>query len=258
LTARTPARRSATGLEVTEVGGGDRRVVFVHGVLDRGRSFNRVARELDGGCHVAWYDRRGYGTSRELAGAPAAIDQHVDDLVAVLDGRPAVLMGHSFGGVAALGAAVRAPDLVDAVVVYETSIAWAPGWDDDGMSAIYSAPDPEGAALELMLGRAVYERMDDDERAWRRIEARAFLVEEQSVRAGPPYDIARITAPVVYGHGDEIVMPKVVEFLGANIDRFEVVRIPGAGHHAHRTHSDGVAQLVRTALARSERDGASR
>jgi pimeloyl-ACP methyl ester carboxylesterase len=166
-------------------------------------------------------------------------------------------MGHSFGGVAALGAAVRAPDLVDAVVVYETSIAWAPGWDDDGMSAIYSAADPEDAALALMLGDA-YARMDDGERAWRRIEARAFLAEERSVRAGVPYDVGRITAPVVYGHGDEIVMPEVIEFLAANIDRFEIERIPGASHHAHRTHPDDVAQLVRTALARSDRDGASR
>jgi pimeloyl-ACP methyl ester carboxylesterase len=250
LIARKPARLSATGLEVTEVGAGDRRVVFVHGVLDRGRSFNRVAGKLDGACRIEWYDRRGYGRSRELPGAPAAIDRHVDDLVAVLDGRAAVLVGHSFGGVAALGAAVRAPDLVHAVVVYETSIAWAPGWDDDGMSAIYSSPDPEEAALALMLGNA-YERLDDGERAWRRIEARAFLAEEQSVRAGPPYDVARITAPVVYGHGDHIVMPKVVEFLADNIERFETERIPGAGHPAHRTHPDEFAGLVRTSLERS-------
>jgi pimeloyl-ACP methyl ester carboxylesterase len=94
--------------------------------------------------------------------------------------------------------------------------------------------------------------MDDDERAWRRIEARAFLVEEQSVRADPPYDIARITAPVVYGCGDEIVMPKVVDFLADNIDRFETERIPGASHPAHRTHPDEFATLVRTALERSE------
>jgi pimeloyl-ACP methyl ester carboxylesterase len=257
LIARKPARLSATGLEVTEVGAGDRRVVFVHGVLDRGRSFNRVAGELDGACKMEWYDRRGYGTSRELPGAPAVIDHHVDDLVAVLDERPAVLVGHSFGGVAALGAAVRAADLVEAVVVYETSIAWAPGWDDDGMAAVYSAPDPEGAALELMLGPA-YDHMDDAERAWRRIEARAFLEEERSVRERVPYDVARITAPVVYGHGDEIVMPKVVEFLARELDRFEIERIPGASHHAHRTHPDEFAQLVRTALARSDRGDASR
>jgi pimeloyl-ACP methyl ester carboxylesterase len=256
LIARRTGRVSATGLDVTEVGEGEQRVVFVHGVLDRGRSFNRVAGKLDGACQMEWYDRRGYGRSRELPGAPATIDRHVDDLIAVLEGRPAVLVGHSFGGVAALGAAVRSPELVDAVVVYETSIAWAPGWNADGMAAIYAAADPEDSALELMLG-AAYDRMDDDERAWRRIEARSFLEEEQSVRDRVPYDVARVTAPVVYGHGDDIVMPKVIDFLDANIDRFEIERIPGASHHAHRTHPDDFARLVRTALANSDR-GASR
>jgi pimeloyl-ACP methyl ester carboxylesterase len=251
LIARNLARVSATGLEVTKVGAGDRRVVFVHGVLDRGRSFNRVAGKLDGACHMEWYDRRGYGRSRELPGAPAAIDCHVDDLIAVLDQRPAVLMAHSFGGVTALGAAVCIPELVEAVVLYETSIAWSPGWDDDGMSAIYAAADPEGVALRVMLGAAAYEQMDDDERAWRRIEARAFLTEEHSVRGQVPYEVGRVTAPVVYGHGDEIVMPKVIEFLAGDIDNFEVVRIPGAGHNAHRTHPDELAALVRSALVRS-------
>jgi hypothetical protein len=32
--------------EVSDVGGGDRRVAFVHGVLDRGRAFGRVARAI--------------------------------------------------------------------------------------------------------------------------------------------------------------------------------------------------------------------
>jgi lipase len=250
LIARKPARLSTTGLEVTELGAGDRRVVFVHGVLDRGRAFNRVAGKLDGACRMEWYDRRGYGRSRELPGAPAGVDRHVDDLVAVLGGQPAVLLGHSFGGISALGAAVRTPELVDAVVLYETSIAWAPGWDDDGMEAIHSAADPVDAALTLMLG-AAYARMDDDERAWRRIEARAFLTEEHSVRARVPYDVARIAAPVVYGYGDEIPMPKVVDFLAENLAQFEAMRVPGAGHHAHRTHPDEIAALVRIALARS-------
>lgn len=250
MIACNQVRVSATGLEVTTLGEGEQRVVFVHGVLDRGRSFTRVAAALDGACRMEWYDRRGYGRSREVPGTPAGVDSHVDDLIAVLDGRPALLVGHSFGGVTALGAAAKAPELVDTVVLYETSIAWAPGWDDDGMEAIHSAADPEGAALKLMLGGA-YERMDDDERAWRRLEARAFLAEEDSVRARVPFDIARIAVPVVYGHGDEIVMPKVVDFLAATLEQFQVKRIPGAGHRAHRTHPDELAALVRTALVRS-------
>ena len=56
--------RPHVDLEVTEVGDGDRLVVFVHGVLGRGRSFDRVADLLASECRMRWYDRRGYGTSR--------------------------------------------------------------------------------------------------------------------------------------------------------------------------------------------------
>jgi pimeloyl-ACP methyl ester carboxylesterase len=250
LIRRQPGRTTAGGIQVTRIGAGDRRVVFVHGVLDRGRAFARVAERLDGECHMLWYDRRGYGRSRELPGVPASASRHVDDLVEVLDGRPAVLVGHSLGGVAALGAAVRAPDLVQAVVVYETGIAWAPGWVNDGMAQIRGAVDPEDTALRIMLGDA-YDRMGDGERSLQRIEARAFLEEEGSARRDAPFDVGRVFAPVVYGEGDDVVLSLVVEFLADRVERLEVVPIPGAPHHAHRSHPDEFAALVRIGLERS-------
>ena len=166
----------------------------------------------------------------------------------VLDGRPAVVVGHSFGGVTAMGAAVRTPELVEALVLYETSVAWSPGWDDTVMQGVFTAPDPEDAALRLMLG-AAYDRLDDDQRARRKVEATAFLAEERSVRDGAPYDVAEIRAPVVYGRSDDRVMPEVVAFLGARIPRFELVAMPDAGHHAHRAAPEAFADLVRRGLA---------
>ena len=234
-------------LAVTEIGGGDRLVVFVHGVLGSGPSFDRVAERLAGECTMRWYDRRGYASSAGLPGAPAPVDRHVDDLIAVLDGRRAVVVGHSFGGVTAMGAAVRAPELVDALVLYETSVAWSPGWDDEVMQGVFGAADPEGAALALMLGPA-YDRLDDDDRVRRRIEASAFLAEERSVRASAPYDVAEIRAPVFYGRSDERVMPGVVAFLGEQIPTFEVVTIADAAHHAHRRAPDAFADLVRRGI----------
>jgi pimeloyl-ACP methyl ester carboxylesterase len=73
--------------------------------------------------------------------------------------------------------------------------------------------------------------------------------EEQSVRDANPYDVKRIMAPVVYGQGGDIVMPMVVDHLAANIPRFERVTLPGATHHAHRSHPDEFARLIRRALA---------
>ena len=240
-------------LGISEVGDGDRRVVFVHGVLDRGQAFDRVAAHLGHECRMVWYDRRGYGASIGLRGSPATIDVHIDDLLTILDDRPATLVGHSFGGVTALGAAARAPKSVQSVVLYETNIAWVPGWDDGAMSAVHAQADPEDAALQLMLGPA-YNRMTSRDRTRRRAEARAFLTEEQSVRDTVPYDLERIRAPVVYGQGDDIIMPMVVDFLATKIAGFEFVSMPGATHHAHRSHPHEFANLIRRTLAITGRD----
>jgi pimeloyl-ACP methyl ester carboxylesterase len=236
-------------LEVTELGSGDARVVFVHGVLDRGTSFRRVAEHLDGDCHMAWYDRRGYGRSTAAAVTPSGVDGHVADLLAVLDGRRAVVVAHSFGGITGVGAAVLAPDLVEALVLYETVTAWAPGWDDRVMRGVLDSDDPEEAGLRMMLGDRL-QSLDDDERARWRVEASAFVAEERSARTTPPpFDVTDLRVPVVYGASDPRIMSPVIEHLRTSGSAIEVVTIPGAGHNAHRTAPDAFADLVRRALA---------
>ncbi len=236
-------------LEVTELGSGDALLVFVHGVLDRGTSFRRVADQLDGDCRMLWYDRRGYGRSAAVAGVPSGIDGHIADLLAVLDGRRAVVAAHSFGGITALGAAIRAPESVTSLVLYETVTAWAPGWDDRIMQGVLGSEDPEAAGLRLMFGDRLDSMSEDAQARWRP-EARVFVAEEASVRTGtPPYDVADLRVPVVYGASDPGIMAPVLEYLGTAIAPIEVVAVPGAGHNAHRSAPDGYADLVRRALA---------
>src|SRR6267143_6491728 len=127
-------------------------VVFVHGALDRGSSFRRVTELLHDECRTVRYDRRGYGRSVHAADAPVPFQGHADDLLRILDGRRAVVVGHSFGGVSVLAAALRAPELVAAVVLYEASMPWVPGWDDAHLRALLSSPGAEDASVRMMLG----------------------------------------------------------------------------------------------------------
>jgi pimeloyl-ACP methyl ester carboxylesterase len=240
---------AAPDFAVTESGSGNVLVVFVHGVLDRGRSFDRIADALSTECRLLQYDRRGYGASAGTT-TPVGVDEHVDDLVTVLDGRRAVVVGHSFGGVPAMGAAVRAPELVAALVLYETSLAWVPGWDDEIMQGVFVSDDPERAALRVMLGDR-YDALSDEDRARRRVDAAAFVAEEWSVRQGPPpFDPADIRAPVVYGRSSPEVMPVVVDHLASRLPQLEVMTLPGAGHLAHRSDPEAFAGLVRRGVAR--------
>jgi pimeloyl-ACP methyl ester carboxylesterase len=241
-------------LEVTEVGHGERLVLFVHGALGSGRSFDRVASLLDEEATMLLYDRRGYGTNAAAAtDGPVGVDQHIADAIELLDGRRAVVIGHSFGGVTALGVGARAPELVDAIGLYETSLAWSPGWDDTVMSGILASDDPVDSGLILMLGER-YAQMDAAERSRRRIDGAAFAAEERSIRLGPPlYDVSAVTAPVVLGRSDDSVMPSVVDFLARELPELELRELPGSGHHAHRSDPEGFAALVRRALELARR-----
>ena len=82
-------------------------VVFVHGSMDRMAGFAKVARRLESDHRVLRYDRRGYARSLAV-GPPFTIAQHADDLLTLLDGRRAIVLGHSLGGNVVLAAAQRA------------------------------------------------------------------------------------------------------------------------------------------------------
>jgi pimeloyl-ACP methyl ester carboxylesterase len=237
-----------TDLEVTELGDGEERVVFVHGVLDRGRSFDRVAEQLTGECRMAWYDRRGYATSVEADGGPVDVAGHVLDLLDVLDGRAAVVVGHSFGGVTVLSTALQAPELVQAAVLYETGMAWIPGWEDSHMRELLWQEDAEHAAVRMMLGDRL-DALSAETRAQRLQEGAAFVAEERSVRTGaPPFHLADLPVPLVYGIGANPIFGTVAAHLTEVVPEVQIATIDGAGHNAHRSHPEAFADLVRRGI----------
>ena len=100
----------------------------------------KLSRRLDTDFRVLRYDRRGYGRSsrttvRSTWTARSPISSRL------LAGRPAVLVGHSYGGNVALAAAARHPELVAGVAVYETPLSWEPWWPGTtaGASAVAAA-----------------------------------------------------------------------------------------------------------------------
>ena len=179
-------------LEVTEVGSGDTLVVFVHGVLGHGRSFDRVAAVLESECRMLWYDRRGYGGSQELPTrrSRSTVTSPICSACSTA-GEPWSSVIPSAASPRWVPRHVRR-ESVAALVLYETSVAWVPGWDDGVMHEVLASEDPEGAGLRVMLGGR-YETLSDDERARRRVDAGAFIAEEASVRTGtPPYAVSDI------------------------------------------------------------------
>ena len=234
-------------------------VVVVHGAMDRASSFGRVARSLSD-LQVVRYDRRGYG--RSVGAGPAPLAVHVDDLLAVLAGRPATVFGHSVGAVVALVAAQSHPGLVRSVLAFEPPTPWLPWWPNRAGAAAEGAPaldtDPADEAEAFMVaavGERIWARLPARTRADRRAEGGALRADLASLQGPAPFDPAAVSVPVVVGCGSQTTWwhRQAAEELAAALPVAELAVVGGATHGAHLTHPSAMAELVREAVAASER-----
>jgi len=229
-------------------------VVLVHGSLARGTTFTRVVRRLDD-LHVLTYDRRGYGRSRQMP--LGVLSDHVADLLSLLDDGPAVVVGHSYGGDVALGAALAAPGCVVAVGAYEPPLSWLEWWPRRARSA--SDEDPGRFAegfFRRMVGDGAWERATERTRAELQADGPALRAELTSLRAGGrPFDVTSAAVPAVFGRGSASRWHhrRAVDELVAAVPGAQLVEIAGAAHGAHLTHpaafGDFVRAVVRAAAA---------
>ncbi len=233
-------------------------IVLVHGAMDRSAGMLRLSRRLDEDFLVARYDRRGYGKSIPHGG-PFDMAAQVTDLVGVIAGRRAVIVGHSYGGNVALATAEQHPSLVAGVAIYETPLSWEPWWPGStaGAVAIKAAGQPEEAAEAFMrriIGVERWEALPERTRATRRAEGIALVEELADLREHQPWHADRIHVPVVVGCGTRGAAhhKQGMEFVASTIPGAEMVVLEGCGHAA--PHTDAALfrdQLVAPLLARA-------
>lgn len=230
-------------------------VALVHGSMDRSAGLLRLSRRLDGRARVVRYDRRGYGRSAPHPG-PFGMDDQVADLVGVLAGRRAIVVGHSYGGNVALALADRRPDLVGAVVVYEAPLSWTSWWPGSTAGGAALAGDPADAAERFMrrlVGDERWERLPPSTRAARRAEGPAMAGELADLRSRAPWRAERIAVPVVamYGeHGAEHHRA-AMRHLAEVLPECRLEMVAGAKHFGPNTHATAVADVVAGLLAGS-------
>ena len=251
-----PVDRRVGGLAVYDAlgDGGGRRVVLVHGSMDRAASFAKTVRRLPD-LDVIRYDRRGYGRSGHAGVAPT-VQAHVDDLLAVVGDRPAVVVGHSLGGVIALCAAVARPDLVPSVGAFESPMSWLSTWPSRSAGGLALAADADDAAERFMrgiVGDAGWEQLPARTRAARRSEGPTLVAELASLRQAPPYEPGQVTVPVLAGYGTESkpYHQDAARRLADEAPLGELVVIEGSGHAAPLTHAAEFAAFVRRAVERA-------
>jgi pimeloyl-ACP methyl ester carboxylesterase len=224
-------------------------IICVHGGLDRGGSFARLARRSDR-FDLVTYDRRGYQASRDLS--PLGLENHVSDLIALArhenDDRPIIFFGHSFGGVVAYGAALADASIAQLVITYEAPLPWIhrrsgtrrPMSDDPQLEA--------EKFFRRIVSDSAWERLSELERDSRRRDGPALVDDLRSLHAAsPPFDIAMLKVPAVYVYGD-ILAPDFYRSLCAELTSMNPIiesrQVTNAAHGAHLSIPDQLGALI--------------
>jgi pimeloyl-ACP methyl ester carboxylesterase len=232
------------GIVLTESGSTDGPVVvLVHGIGMSERSFRALTADLARDHRVLVPDLPGFGRSPRPRRVPGIEDLADAVLAAVRDRgvQRAVLVGHSMGAQVVAAAMLRAPDLVERVVLIGTVV-------DDG------APDALRQALRLARD------------GWHEPARVNALVVADYLRAGPfwygavlphmlRFDtaaaVARLPGPalLVRGEHDPVCTRAWNRRLAALAPDGTAREVPRAGHVAQATHAPLVARWVRHGVA---------
>jgi len=243
-------------------------LLLVHGAAADHTTFRVIGPALAKRYTVHAIDRRGRGASGDTE--PYAIDREFEDVAAVAEAfarevqSPLAVIGHSYGGRCALGAA-SLTDAITAVVSYEGAPT-PPGvtYGDPGLAeelmSLHLAGRPE-VVLETFLRRVV--GMDDAAIAayqadpvWPLRVAAAHTIPRElraEGQAGPAAlgALGDVRQPVLQVLGGDS-KPEFAQATAALDDRLSdgrVVVIPGARHAAHHTHPEALIEAIDTFLA---------
>jgi pimeloyl-ACP methyl ester carboxylesterase len=189
---------------------------------------------------VLRYDRRGYGKSWPHPG-PFSMDDQVDDLVSLVASRPAVLIGHSFGGNIALAASVKLQGQAIGVSTYETPLSWMDWWPGTTAGAMAVASSESDAAESFMvrlIGNKRWNSLPERTREERRREGSALVGELTALRMNAPWNIDDVVCPVLCGFGSNGMKHHAdgARWLAENLINARLVELHDSAHSAPLTH----------------------
>jgi len=241
-------------------------LVLVHGTTADHTTFRGVAPRLAEAFALYALDRRGRGASGDAL--PYSIEREFEDVVAVADrlafdhGGPVDVVGHSYGGRVALGAALRTA-AIGRVVCYEGAPA-PPGRSyqqagiEDRLNDRLAAGDRDGT-LAMFLTEVVGMSATDlaayrANPIWpvrtaaagtilRELEAEKDAAASLEVLGG-----VRQTVLQILGSDSIAVFHEATLALDERLEDGRVIVIDGARHAAHHTHPGAFVDAIRTIL----------
>jgi pimeloyl-ACP methyl ester carboxylesterase len=247
-------------------GGPGRPVILVHGASADHTTWRVSGPLLARSRPVLAIDRRGRGASSDGGSYDVGLEYAdvaaVAQWVAEQEGSSVDVVGHSFGGRVALGAALRTP-AIRRVVAYESAPP-APGqpYQEPGLverlHALADSSDGD-ALLSTFLTEVVGMSAADlaayrADPIWpRRVAAAHTIVRELEAETSPAASLdslGNVEQPVlqVLGGDSREVFAIAVRALDERLSNGRVEVIPGARHAAHHTHAAAFVAAVQTFL----------
>jgi pimeloyl-ACP methyl ester carboxylesterase len=240
---------------LTMRGGQGGPIVLVHGLMGRGSTWSRQLPWLTAMGEVHTYDAP-WHRGRDVADShPVSTERFVDDLGDAVEslGRPAVLVGHSMGGLHSWCLAAARPDLVGALVVEDmapdfrgrTTGPWEP-W-------LHALPVEFTSAQQIydefgpVAGQYFLEAFDRTATGWRLNGRPSTWIEIAAEWGTRDYwsQWQAVQAPtLLIEAGNSVTPPGQMRKMAETGSRTTYVRVPDAGHLVH----DDAPQIYRDAV----------
>jgi pimeloyl-ACP methyl ester carboxylesterase len=253
-----------------------RPVVLLHGASSTAQDFvfSPLFEDLAQRYRVIAPDRPGHGYSARIPQGryPSAQADHLHALLTHLGVEKPVLVGYSWSGALATAYALRYPENTGGLVIINGAThPWpTPHSPTDIVGSLPVAGHVMSWTITMPLGRSLLE--DGIKRvfepspvpAWYANVPADMLLRPHQFRANAEdiiglrheveqhqHDYGRITAPtqILVGDEDKVVSPKIhAEALHRVVAGSRLVRVTGAGHPLHHTHTHVVREAVETLM----------
>jgi pimeloyl-ACP methyl ester carboxylesterase len=252
-------------LSYEDYGGAGPVVMLVHGSPGNGKAWQRVAERLTDRYRVIAPDLPGHGaTPPPPAGAVPDV-AHAATLIEALIravGAPAVLAGHSYGGVVALAIALRGHVTLGALALLEpvaVSMLRMAGDREayESTKAVFDAyiagvedgqPHTVRTMVDFWFGSGAFDRMPEPLKAYM---VRQAAVNVRDVRAAfredySPAACRRLGIPVttLVGGRSPAVTHKIAQAIAAHAPKGSVMTLDTATHAMTTTHAEAVAHAL--------------
>jgi pimeloyl-ACP methyl ester carboxylesterase len=256
-------------------------LILIHGSASDLRTWRDQLPAFGQNFRTVAYSRRYHLPNDPIPpGSDYLLEEHVEDLGSVLHRfgpAPANLVGHSYGGLVALEAAARWPDLIDRLVLAEPPVVslfvdpepdpgkilglllrrprlgfvilrFAQGGLEPARSALQRG-DREAAFqafAHATLGTAAFEALSHE----RLLQARGNFIEAELLKSGlpplAPYSIRQVTCPTLLITGDH--SPRLFRLLTDRLHELlpqaERITIERASHIVHEDNPAGFNRAV--------------